>query len=632
MSQNARRPAPRREKKPAQGLLETEHLRLLIFGGIILLVFLIMIVKLGYIQTRAVDKSKEAISRQSLRRIRIPATRGKIYTRDLTLLAGGSSDSNLVIYPQEMQVKGSQGKTVSAIFDAAETISKALRRTNPLTKEDITRHLNLQPGLPLVLFRQLTQPEIARALESGRSLKGVGLESDESRTYPEGKLAAHIIGYTRLQDPQSASDRRDFSYYVPDRIGVEGIERAFDLLPGSDEDDEARPPGLRGLPGYSLVQVDHLGFIQNKLISKIEPRHGNNVILTIDSRAQRIAESVIAGKRAAIVVLDAANGDVLASASSPSYDLSAGFTPFIRADYYRKLLADPDRPLYNRALLGNYTPGSILKPLVALAFLNSGVSPAEIVNCDGYTQIGNARVRCAARNGHGPLNLEGALAKSCNDYMIEHALKTGLNPIAEVLRSAGIGRRTGIELPELAGTFPSDAEKRKRQKMRWTNYDTGLLSIGQGIITLTPLQGAVYAAALANGGTVWKPHVVYRVVDSNRSPLYERKAEPVGELQAGRSALDVVRRGMFDVVNTPRGSGREAKVEGLDLYGKTGSAEVGPLSSRFLTTWFIAFVTYRGRTYSCCVMVEEGKSGGRSCAPLAAEFFRRYLLETPRST
>lgn len=148
MSPNARRPAPRREKKPAQGLLETEHLRLLIFGGIILLVFLIMIVKLGYIQTRAVDKSKEAISRQSLRRIRIPATRGKIYTRDLTLLAGGSSDSNLVIYPQEMQVKGSQGKTVSAIFDAAETISKALRRTNPLTKEDITRHLNLQPGLP----------------------------------------------------------------------------------------------------------------------------------------------------------------------------------------------------------------------------------------------------------------------------------------------------------------------------------------------------------------------------------------------------------------------------------------------------------------------------------------------------
>ena len=126
--------------------------------------------------------------------------------------------------------------------------------------------------------------------------------------------------------------------------------------------------------------------------------------------------------------------------------------------------------------------------------------------------------------------------------------------------------------------------------------------------------------------------MVYRVVDSNRSPLYERKAEPMGELQAGRSALDVVRRGMFDVVDTLRGSGREAKGEGLDLYGKTGSAEVGPLSSRLLTTWFIAFVTYRGRTYSCCVMVEEGKSGGRSCAPLAAEFFRRYLLETPRST
>lgn len=631
MSQKSGRPATRRGTPSAGGIPGTEHLRLLIFGGIILLAFLVMIVKLGYIQTRAADTSMEAISRQSLRRIRIPATRGKIYTRDLTLLAGSSSSSNLVIYPQEVLVKGSQEKTVNAISDAAESISQVLQRTNPLTKEEIVRHLNVQPGLPIVLFRQLSGQEIARALERSRYMKGIGIESDESRTYPEGKFAAHIIGYTRLQDPQSASDRRDFFYYLPDRIGVEGIERAFDLLPGSDEDDESRPPGLRGLPGYSLVQVDHLGFIQNKLISKIEPRHGNNVILTLDSRAQRIAESLIAGKRAAIVLLDAANGDVIASASSPSYDLSAGFSPFIRADSYQKLLNDPERPLYNRAMLGNYTPGSILKPLVALAFLNAGISPSEIVHCDGYTQIGNARIRCAAHSGHGPMDLEGGLSRSCNDYMIENALKIGLDPIAEVLRSAGIGRRTGIELPELVGIFPSDAEKRKRQKMHWNSYDTALLSIGQGMITLTPLQGALYAAALANGGTVWKPHVVYRVVDSNRNPLYEREIESVGELKAGRPALDAVRRGMFQVVNSPHGSGREAKVEGLDLYGKTGSAEVGPPSSRILTTWFLAFVSWHGRSYSCCIMVEEGTSGGRSCAPLAAELFRRYLLESQES-
>lgn len=625
---NTRPPASRRASAPGGGILDTERLRLLIFGGIVLLAFAVLIVKLGYVQTRVADKSMAAISRQSLRRIRIPAARGKIYTRDLLLLAGSSSDSNLVLYPQELQVRGSQSRTVKAILQAAETIAKALGRPNPLTEEEAKRHLNYQPGLPLVLFRQLSAPEIARALESGRYLKGVGLEPDESRTYPAGSLAAHIIGYSRPEDPKSASDFSDFSYYVPDLIGVEGVERAFDRLPGAP-DSSAAPLGLRGLPGYSLVQVDHLGFIQNQKISKIEPRHGNNAVLTIDSRAQRIAEQVIAGKRAAIVVLDASNGDVLASASSPTYDLSEGFTPFIKRDYFRALLKDPEQPFYNRAFRGNYTPGSILKPLVALAFLNSGVSPDEIVVCDGGTQVGNARIRCAARHGHGPLNMVGALEKSCNDYMIEHGLRVGLAPIAEVLESAGIGRATGVELPELAGTLPSAAEKKRRFGTRWTAYDTALLSIGQGIITITPLQAAVYAAAIANGGTVWKPHVVWKVVDSNRNPLYERRAEAAGELATTPEALEIVRRGMYEVVNSPAGSGREARVNGLELHGKTGTAEVGPASRRFLTTWFISFVTCRGKTYSCCVMVEEGTSGGKSCAPLAAEFFRRYLADEP---
>ncbi|MPN27768.1 Peptidoglycan D,D-transpeptidase MrdA [bioreactor metagenome] len=191
-----------------------------------------------------------------------------------------------------------------------------------------------------MVFRQLSTPEIARALEleRGHALKGVGLEPDQSRIYPCGKLAAHLIGYTRREEPRAAEDFREFSYYVSDLVGVEGIERAFDRIPDSSDDT---PQGLRGLPGYSLVEVNHLGFIKNRVISKIEPLHGNSVVLTVDSRAQRIAEQVIAGKRAALVVLDASNGDVLAAASSPSYNLSEGFTPFISGDYYKKLLKDP---------------------------------------------------------------------------------------------------------------------------------------------------------------------------------------------------------------------------------------------------------------------------------------------------
>ena len=188
-----------------------------------------------------------------------------------------------------------------------------------------------------------------------------------------------------------------------------------------------------------------------------------------------------------------------------------------------------------------------------------------------------------------------------------------------------------MELPEIAGTFPSNASKKRshRNAVRWNSYDTGLLSIGQGVITLSPLQAAVYTAALANGGKIFRPHVVWKVVDSNGNVLYERKPEVVSNLRTTPRFLDEVRRGMFDVVNTPRGSGREGKVAGLELYGKTGSAQVGSGANRILTTWFISFVTYRGKTYACCVMVEGGSSGGASCAPLAAEFFRRYLLEKP---
>ncbi len=630
--QPAKRPAPRKEATkttPVRGILSTEQLRLLILGGFILVMFLILIVKLAYVQTKASDKSIDAISRQSLRRIRIPATRGKIYTRDLMLLAGNSPDSNLVVYPQEVQVRGSQRKVVEKILISAETIAKAIGRPNTLTAESVARHLNYQPGLPLVLFRQMTPPEISRALESSRELRGIGLEADESRSYPAGRLAAHLIGYTRREEPRSAEDFREFSYYVPDLIGVEGIERAFDRLPDDAPDATL---GLRGLPGYSLVQVNNLGYIQNQVINKIEPQHGNNLILTVDSRAQRIAEQIISGNRAAVVVLDASNGDILASASSPTYNLSEGFTPFISAAYYKKLLENPDRPLYNRAFLGNYPPGSILKPLAALAFLNAGIPASDIVNCDGHTDIGNATIRCAARAGHGPLDLQSALAKSCNDYMIEHSLRVGLTPIADVLRSAGVGRKTGVELPELTGTFPSSETKKRLHGTKWTIYDTGLLSIGQGIITLTPLQAATFTAALANGGKMWKPHLAWKVVDANRTTLYERQPEQTGSLKASPSALNVIRRGMFDVVNTPGGSGREGKVDGLDVYGKTGTAEVGPRDRRTQITWFIAFTSWKGRTYSICVMVEEGRSGGKSCAPLAAEFFRRYLLETPPRT
>lgn len=392
-----------------------------------------------------------------------------------------------------MREAGRRSRTVSYIYRAAEVIARAIGRPNPLTETAIERHLNTRPGLPLTVFRNLTPQELARALESSRKLRGVDFIADESRTYPEGRLAAHLIGSTRLESPQQASDRKEFFYYVPDPIGREGLERAFDRIPDGGE-DPAAPLGLRGRPGYSLVQVDHLGFIRQSLIEKIEPRHGNNLILTLDSRAQQIAESLIDGERAALVLLDASNGDVLAAASSPGYDLGR-FTPVLTPGYYRSLLDNPDRPLINRALFEIYPPGSILKPLVALAFLNSGVDPAEKTNCDGGTPIGNASIRCASwrYGGHGPLDMVGALAHSCNDYMVEHALKIGFEPIAAMLDSAGIGRKPGLNCRNRAASPPA--------------------TVTSGVSTVT-------------AGTASTPDCFPSVRESFPSPLCRRRSSP----------------------------------------------------------------------------------------------------------
>ena len=387
-------------------------------------------------------------------------------------------------------------------------------------------------------------------------------------------------------------------------------------------------PGLRGRPGFSLIQVDHLGYARNRLIDQISPVHGNNVVLTIDSRAQRLAEKLLRNQKGAIVFLDADNGDILAAASAPTFDLSQ-FTPSISGIYYQQLLNNPDNPLFNRAFCGNYTPGSILKPATMLAMLNCGLALDKVVDCDGSSQIGDAKIRCSSyrRGGHGEVDIRNAISWSCNDFMIENAVNCPPEKFFEMLKSCGFGQASGVELPENRGLLPSYEGKKRRTGNKWNRYDSALLSIGQGMITLSPLQAAAYAAALANGGKVWKTHLISRVLDNSGLEIYKRTPQLRQQLDTTTEHLQLIRDGMYDVVNSPNGSGRRACVSGLEIYGKTGSAETGSRGNLKITAWFIAFVTYQQRNYSLAIVLEDGRSGGLDCAPLAALFLRRYLLE-----
>ena len=574
-------------------------------------------------QVESGESHRVAVSRQSIRRVRVPARRGRIFTSDLVTAAENRPVFNLVFYPEEMRL-GRRVRSIARMLEISHRIATALGRPNPLNRRLIERHLNYSPGLPLVVFPDLDERELAIALESSRQLRGVDVESGATRSYPLGSFAPHLIGFTRLESPREAADRHGFFYYIPDAVGRSGVESSCDNAP------EPGIPGLRGVAGYKLNQVDHLGYIRRSMVENLAPEHGNNVVLTIDSRAQRIGERLLGDRRGALVLLDADTGDILAAATAPRFDLSR-FSPVLSRNYFQALHDDPAHPLMNRAFQGCYTPGSILKPLIAMALIASGVDPAEQVDCTGRTQVGDASIRCAAwrRGGHGMTDLRHGLAWSCNCYFNTMGMRVGEAALFRALRSAGIGHATGVELSENVGVMPSHEMKYKLYGYRWNRYDTALLSMGQGVVTVTPLQAAVFTAALANGGTLWKTHLIRRLTDQQGRTLWERKVESAGQLLLTGEQLEPIRRGMFAVVNGDSGSGRNARVAGLEICGKTGSAEVGPRTDRRLIVWFVAFTTYAERKYALAVMIEDGASGGGDCAPLAAEFLREYLHPVP---
>ena len=606
---------------PNGPMTQTQNfIRFAIYALCLLLGLAIITIALFFNQVQGGTKYIESVKNQSIRSIRIPSKRGKIISSDLQILASNQPNFELVFYLEEMRQPGFLNRTRKHIYKQVIEVSKVLNRPIPLTFENIKRHINLRPGLPMVVFENLSFKDAAMAMEWANHKRGIDIQVSEKRYYPFGNLAAHILGYTRMDSPLGAHDRKSYSYYLPDVVGKEGVEKAFDNLKNSNL-------GLCGTPGYSLVQVDHLGFINRNLIDKIEPVNGLNLVLTIDSRAQKLAEDVLINNRGAIVLIEANSGDVLAAASNPRYSLEE-FNKPISGKRYREILNKNGSPMLNRAFQGTYTPGSILKPLIGLAFLENGVNPEEVLDCDGGTDINEAHIRCASyrSGGHGELNIIGAMEKSCNDYMIEHGIKLGANKMREILWAAGIGQKTGIELAEARGNYPTEELKRRLYRQKWTNYDTALLSMGQGIITVTPLQAALFCGALANGGKIMKPHIGLKLTDQEGNARFERKVEVRNTLPVSKKNLDIIVQGMYEVVNSPTGSGRRAKVDGLTIYGKTGSAEIGSRKNRKINAWFIAFTKYLDKTYALALIIEDATSGGLDCAPLAGGLLRDYIL------
>ncbi|MEA4862072.1 MAG: penicillin-binding transpeptidase domain-containing protein [Victivallaceae bacterium] len=596
--------------------LDTPRARIAIIAAVLLGIFVLMGIKAFREQVNLGAKHEGAVIRQSVRRIRIPALRGKIFSADLELLAGNVVCYDVNFYPDEMRQPGPPSRTVNYALKIYAELQAALGRRGNLTDDEIRYLFYNRAGLPMTVFSDLSDRDISAVFDLQKRYSGIEVSPDSRRLYPQYDLACHLLGYAQRQDPAKADDRGDFFYYLPDLVGKVGLEKYCDAFPGLR--------GLCGDAGYELVRVDNFGFVREVIDRTSTPVNGNNVILTLDARAQRIAESLLRDQDGAIVLLDADTGAVIAMCSEPGYDLNL-FSPGISSVRYRALATSPDSPLFNRAIYGSYLPGSIIKPLTLLAYLESGGDPEAEISCDGSTTVSGVRIRCESwRNGgHGPVNLYSAIEKSCNDYVIERAVALGLGPLAKMYASAGIGKKPGFELGGNSGLLPDENLARRLKKRAWSGADTAYVSIGQGMIEITPLQAALYAAAIANGGNLMRPYVVDKVIDDRGTVLRQTRPEVAGRLAASPENIDIIRQAMRRVVVS--GTGRRAKTEVIDLYGKTGTAEVGIKPNLRNNSFFICFGSDGKRTYAMFIAVESGSGGGRDCAPLAKAFFEEYL-------
>jgi penicillin-binding protein 2 len=452
--------------------------------------------------------------------------------------------------------------------------------------------------------------------ERASTLPGADLIVTPVRQYPLGPLAAHVLGYVGKAQPDDddEDDLEHFYYYEPDSVGRQGVERACDDF-------------LRGAPGGYTIRVNPAGRkVADVGEKRAEP--GDRVTLTIDAHIQKIVEDALkrapldAGKelRGAAVVLDVRTGEVLAMASTPTFDPNI-FNPGDSADIVNQVINNPSSPMLNRAIGARYPPGSTFKPVTLLAGLQAGtIAPHDVVVCNGSIQIGNwpRPFRCWDAQGHGPMDALAAIKNSCDVYFYVKGIATGVDAITHMAGELGLGQPTGFDLGrDLGGLVPTPDWKRVQRGERWWDGDTAQLAIGQRFLLVTPLQMACLAAALGNGGTLWKPFVIKKIETYDGQLVRQTSPQVRNRLTESQQNIDFVREAMLGAIQDSKGTAHAAAVRGLSAAGKTGTAEFQVGNGRIKRAWFIGFAPYDNPQIALSVLIEDAASGSHTAAPVA---------------
>ena len=519
--------------------------------------------------------------------------------------------------------------------DLGQTLD-ALGMVIPLTDADkrrIRREVERKRAfMPVQVKENLTWEEMAQIQINAPDLPGVVIDEGLTRFYPYAERGAQVLGYV------SAVSERDLTgealLELPGfRIGKAGIEKVYDLA-------------LRGKGGNFKVEVNALGRVIRELERK-EGTPGLDLTLTIDLDLQQFAVDQIGEESAAAVVMDVHTGEVLVMASTPTFDPNA-FNRGLTNEEWNALITNERSPLRNKCISAQFPPGSTFKTMVAIAALEAGViAPEQTVFCPGHVDLGSHRFHCWKKSGHGSVNMVEALQHSCDVYFYEVSRRVGIDRIAEVAKRFGLGAPLGVDLPnEVGGTIPDRAWKRAFNGQPWLPGETLNAGIGQGYVLTTPLQLAVMACRLANGGVAVRPRLTReQVTDTGLKPIGDPAFTNLG---FNPKSLAIVRRGMYEVVNNPQGTAHRAAfdLDGQKMAGKTGSSQVRRITMKERETtgviknealpWkerdhalFIAFAPVEAPRYACCVVVEHGGGGSAVAAPIASAILKETLRRDP---
>lgn len=579
----------------------------------VILTFLILVIRIGYLQLIRSGYFRELSESNRLRSLPIEPYRGLIFDRNGELLAHNVPAFHLSVILEDLKNK--------------EATIKMVAELTGMSEKDIKTRLSARkdtyPFAPVRIKENISRKEVAVIEANKLELPGVVIEAVSRREYRHGNMASHLLGYVGEITQGQLNNFEDDSVYPGITVGQDGIEKTHD-------------PILRGTAGYKQVEVDAYGHEMN-LFSVREPVRGNDIYLAIDVNLQKIAEDALGNESGAVVAIDTRSGDILVMASHPAYDHNL-LSKRLNAKEWEALVNDPSKPLNNRAIQGVYPPGSVFKIVTAAAVIEAGASaPEDKIFCKGGLQYGRRFYRDWKAAGHGSVALHRAIVESCDVYFYNAGINLGVDRIADYAFRLGLGTQTGIDLPsEKNGLIPTTSWKLAAKRGEWIAGETLSIAIGQGYVLTTPVQLAMLISSVANSGVRYQPNTIWAIKDRSNDEKYRFPPVEIGRAEINEETFQILRNALRGVVNEQGGTGGIARSAIAEIGGKTGTAQVVAMKpnmprellkeKRFKDhALFVAFAPVSEPKIAVAVIVEHGGKGSAAAAPIAKKVIEGHL-------